>query len=667
MDSDAPVTVSVATPPAQTQSRKRKRAPATAASPGPVDAAAPAQPQILSSRADLSTRPQLSISRGPNFLPVAEGSEFFTTDLSGVNRIGYRYTPAGINPPGHFLPCRTIESNPTCFRISWEDRSSFVAVSKDGLGLSGSTGFRSARCNAPIREGNWYMEVKVVRGGGAHPQEDGKHEGSHVRLGWGRREAPLNGPVGLDGYSYGYRDKTGDKVTLSRPRPYGRPFFSGDVIGMYISLPPRRQADPKDPNDPARIKRERIAIDLKGQEVFEILEYPQSKEMAALMVDYSGKSSTSASIPSSSKKIASGKLPERGPANAPKTNTASLRPIPTLPKSHIAFFVNGECQGVAFQDLYDYLQLRGSDKSRKGKERKRTREGVKEHAENPFDDGTLGYYPFISLFNEACVRLNPGPTFEFPPPTDIEAVLFGTEESAEQTWRPTCERYAEFMAEQWALDAVEEAEAAADAVHNAAVEKAAAEKKAQRNKKRQQTEARKRAKIALETSSAMADDDRVVPGTSSSTSGPGQPSPLRHGTAYNPAVAEESEENSDEASIAPAAPPLRQNTAFESESSPSRRDNSFFLSSGVLSGPGQPSVAMPPPSHPTHDDIRRDSTSAGSFVGPGQPGDLLWRNTGYSPGQPSTATGTYPYKSEDILEQPSPFVVHNHRDRPMYE
>ncbi|KAF7363309.1 COMPASS complex protein [Mycena sanguinolenta] len=429
-----PVPAPVAAPVTQTtQSRKRKRAPATAASPAPSDStngnAAPEYVvfywhiaiftekcfRVLSSRADLSTRPRLSISRGPNFLPTTEGSRFFKTELTGVNRIGYRYTPAGINPPGHFLPCRTIESNPTAYRISWEDRSSFVAVTKDGLELAGSTGFRSARCNAPIREGKWYMEVKIVRGGGEHSNEDGKREGSHVRLGWGRREAPLNGPVGLDGYSYGYRDKTGDKVTLSRPRPYGRPFFTGDVIGMYISLPPKRQANPKDLHDPARLKRERIAIDLKGQEVFEILEYPQSKEMAALM-DYSGKSSASASIPSSSKKIASGKLPERGPSNAPKTNTANLRPLPTLPDSHIAFFVNGECQGIAFQDLYDYLQLRQTNISRKAKDRKRTREGVKEHTENPFDDGTLGYYPFISLFNEASVKLNPGPTFDFPPP-----------------------------------------------------------------------------------------------------------------------------------------------------------------------------------------------------------------------------------------------------------
>ncbi|KAJ7694215.1 hypothetical protein B0H17DRAFT_475849 [Mycena rosella] len=691
IDSDPPQPSSPAPPsttPAQTQNRKRKRAPATASSPAPSEPTTNgnAAPEVLSSRADLSTRPRLSISRGPNFLPTTESSEFFKTELTGVNRIGYRYTPAGINPPGHFLPCRTIESNPTSYRISWEDRSSFVQVTKDGLGLSGSTGFRSARCNAPIREGRWYMEVKIIRGGGEHFHEDGKHEGSHVRLGWGRREAPLNGPVGLDGYSYGYRDKTGDKVTLSRPRPYGRPFSSGDVIGMYISLPPRRQANPKDPHDPARIKRERIAIDLKGQEVFEILEYPQSKEMAALMVDYSGKSSASASIPSSSKKIASGKLPERGPSNAPKTNIANLRTLPTLRDSHIAFFVNGECQGIAFQDLYDYLQLRPSDTSRKAKDRKRTREGVKEHIENPFDDGTLGYYPFISLFNEACVRLNPGPTFDFPPPSDIEALLFGTAETTEQNWRPTCDRYTEFMAEQWALDALEEEEASSEAVHTAALEKAQAEKKAQRNKKRQQTEARKRAKIALETSSVTAEDDRVgIPAMASNISGAGQPSPLRHGTAYMPDAADSPDYPEDVPftsvtfSTGTGNPsPLRHNTAStESDMSPPRADDKSFVPTVASfgTGPTSPSrQSVPyaygfPAGFGSVDDLRLDSGSSAPLSGPGQPSEA-WHGNAY-PYTPLSTSSTLPNEPRfSLLSGPgqAPIYTYNSRDarEPLY-
>ncbi|KAG5647135.1 hypothetical protein DXG03_001090 [Asterophora parasitica] len=549
--------------------RKRKRAappPPAAPSPAPSDpGSASNPPELLTSRVDLTSRPQLSISRGPIFVPVAEGDDYHITDLVGVNRVGYRYVPAGINPPGYTQPCRTIESNPSSFRVSWEDRSPFITVTKDGLGMCGGTGFRSARCNAPITEGKWYMEVKIVHGGGEHHTDTVHHEGSHVRLGWGRREAPLNGPVGLDAYSYGYRDKTGDKVTLSRPRPYGRAYGTGDVIGMYISLPSKRVPDPKDPHDPAHVKRERIPIDLKGQEVFEILEYTQCKEMSTLM-DYSGKASSSASVPSApSKKAAGGSgagKPERGgPAAGKATGAPALRPLPTLVGSRIAFFVNGECQGTAFQDVYDYLQLRQSDTQRKAKEKsRRAREGVKEHRENPFNDGWLGYYPFISLFNDACVQLNPGPEFAFPPPDDVDAVLDGTapgdatkEEDKGRTWRPTCERYPEFMAEQWALDEVEEEEARVEAARMAEADKADAAKKAERQKKRQQTEARKRAKVAaaaaeqhqqqnalyLQSQSqggapAVNDERGTTPGLGLGLVGLGQPSPspLRHGTTY---------------------------------------------------------------------------------------------------------------------------------------
>ncbi|KAL0566278.1 transcription factor, contains a PHD finger motif [Marasmius crinis-equi] len=509
---------------------KRKRAEKTAESPLPDSHGSPAPSEppelVLTSRLDLSSRPRLILSRGPTFTPLPDSETFCKTEFTGVNRHGFRYTPAGINPRGYYLPCRTIESKPTAFRVSWEDRSPFIYVTPDGLQLLGSKGFRSARCNAPLREGRWYMEVKILRGGGEKLTEDSRRDGSHVRLGFGRREAPLNAPVGLDGYSYGYRDKSGEKVALSRPRPYGRSFATGDVIGMYISLPPQRQPDPKDPNDPAKIKRERIAIDLKGQEMFEILEYPQSKEMIALMDYADSKSSKSNSAATQSATFAkpSGKPSERAPSTKTKDTGPSLRPLPTLPGSRIAFFVNGECQGVAFQDLYDYLQLRTNTVQLK-KEKKRVREGVKEHRENPFDDGTLGYYPFISLFNSASVELNPGPDFAFTPPPDIDAILDDPSaakmEGQDPTWRPMSERYAEFMKEQWDLDELEEVDAKAEGIRVAAQEKVEADKRAQKEKKKKQAEARKRAKFQTNAASKEPSEPVVT-------------SPLKHSTSYPP-------------------------------------------------------------------------------------------------------------------------------------
>lgn len=410
-----------------------------------------------------ASRPRLTVSRGPVFVPVHENSTFYSTDQIAINRQGFRYVPAGLAEPGSKIPYRTIESRPPGYvRVSWEDRSPFVKVTTDGLGLCGEKGYRSARLNVPVREGNWYMEIKIERGGGSRMPDDPAKEGAHVRLGWGRREAMLNCPVGLDGYSYGYLDKNGHKITLSRPRPYGKPFSSGDVVGMYISLPPKRKPKPNDPYDPAHVRRERIAIDFKGQEYFESVEYPQSKEMIALMDSVANKSKDTASVPSSTKKSATVKnLPERGRGSKPVPEPAPLQPLPVLRGSHIAFFVNGTPQGIAFQDLYDYLQLRIVPSARKDRSRRRAREGLVEHTENPFDDGWLGYYPFISLFNGAQVHVNAGPDFAFSPPADIEGALAGDPDSADtktRTWRPLCERYSEFMEELWALDNKEEAE-----------------------------------------------------------------------------------------------------------------------------------------------------------------------------------------------------------------
>jgi COMPASS component BRE2 len=517
--------------PTPTASRKRKH---TALTPNRTTFSSPAPDTHTAHTAttpspivDLSTRPRLTISRGPTFTPISDESPYHTTEQLAMNRIGFRYIPAGVSPPGSVLPCTTIQSAPTSFRVSWEDRSPFISVTTDGLCLAGNKGFRSARCNAPVREGKWYMEVKIDLGGGDRLPDETKssaREGSYVRLGFGRREASLNGPVGLDGYSYGIRDKTGEKVTLSRPRPYGRPFKSGDVVGMYISLPPRVPPT-ADPYDPAHIKRERIAIELKGQEYFESLEYPQSKEMISLM-DYSSKSAdASASIPSSSsnKKSATVKnLSERGGpgsrASKAPSAPAPLRPLPTLPNSMIAFFINGESQGIAFRDLYSFLQLRTAPASRKGA-RRNNRSGAGEynvkHKENPFDDGTLGYFPFISLFNDARVCMNPGPDFDYPPPEDIDALLLGTEPQT-RTWRPMIERYPEFMAEQWQLDADEEAAAKVAAAAKAAEIKAEAAKEAQREKRRAQAVARKRAKQTA-TDLAMANvgmDAAITPGMS---------------------------------------------------------------------------------------------------------------------------------------------------------
>ncbi|KAG9103037.1 hypothetical protein FRC07_010098 [Ceratobasidium sp. 392] len=378
-----------------------------------------AQPIIYNFKA--TTDEQLeSVSRGPIFLPISERdtSEFRLTADIPMNRMGFRYIPAGPSAIQGVI-CRTLESPPAgCVHVSWEDRSPFVRVTEDGLRLTTDKGYRSARLNVPVREGKWYLEVIIERGGGDGKGDVTNPEGAHVRLGWARREAPLNGPVGLDGYSYGMRDKTGEKVTISRPKPYGRPFRTGDVIGLYISLPPRPDPQPGDPTDPARIMRKRIPIQFKHQLYFESMEYRVSKEMEALLEESKPPAPV---LPSPTKRSAKG-LPGRGRKKTPPAPV--MRPLPLLHGSKIAFFVNGECQGVAFEDIYDYLQLRVDPKSSSAKSSKKGGvEAFQRERENVFDDGWLGYYPFISVFGGGLARINAGPDFRFRPPDDIDALL----------------------------------------------------------------------------------------------------------------------------------------------------------------------------------------------------------------------------------------------------
>ncbi|TFY79303.1 hypothetical protein EWM64_g4709, partial [Hericium alpestre] len=142
---DTPISTAIPLHPAQplqnNKKRKREGHPAATASPAPPELGAsslnPAENVVLPSYHDLASRPRLSIARGPVFIPSAEGSEYHNVEQLATNRIGFRYMPAGIKPPGSSMPFRTIESAPTAYRISWEDRNLHVKVTQDGLALLG--------------------------------------------------------------------------------------------------------------------------------------------------------------------------------------------------------------------------------------------------------------------------------------------------------------------------------------------------------------------------------------------------------------------------------------------------------------------------------------------------------------------------------------------------
>lgn len=291
-----------------------------------------------------------------------------------------------------------------------------------------------------------------------------------------RRKTHHDPPTSSDRYSYGYRDKTGDAVSLAQPAAFGRPYGTSAVIGVYVSLPPRPPLDPSDRRSPARIVRKRIPIRYRGSLYFEQLEYAPSKEMDELLVDPALEAFRKRQH---EEKLAKAKATAPGTKAPPSTEESGppLRPLPKLEGSQVAFFLDGECQGVAFQDLYDFLPLRKlKNPGTTNSTRERSKKDSRALMENWHDDGATGYFPMVSVFGGGIATLNPGPEFDFPPPSgDLDPVLAKSPHPPTKPrvkmpegkdggggnghWRPLCERYDEFVEEQAYLDDLDAQEA----------------------------------------------------------------------------------------------------------------------------------------------------------------------------------------------------------------
>ncbi|WVQ67989.1 uncharacterized protein L199_006195 [Kwoniella botswanensis] len=402
---------------------------------------------------------------------------------------GFRYIPCAISPAPSPHPrypfYRTIPYPPPLppVHISWLDRSSYLRISPTALTMSNDRGFRSARANVAVREGRWYYEVKIERGNGSLGGGKGHLMSSnpHVRIGWGRREANLDSPVGSDAHSYSIRDVNGEKVHISRPKSYaGKSFQTGDIIGCLITLP-KRPPPPSGKNDPAKIKRFRRQFVYKNQSYFESNEYIPSKEMDSL-IDREGKLSAEKKQGLNGDAAHDGQgdgqingeinenrtIPKKGGGKKGATtkNTkknknepnASLsegvtnisRPLKRLDGSKIEFYLNGEHLGVAFQDLYDFIPLPPINTALS------SGHGKKSHdTEIVHDDGTLGYYPMISCFGKGKARFNPGPDFTYPPANLSQQDDNG---DGDERIRPICERWEEFRLEEQKHDEQDEIE-----------------------------------------------------------------------------------------------------------------------------------------------------------------------------------------------------------------
>jgi COMPASS component BRE2 len=314
-------------------------------------------------------------------------------------------------------------------------------------------GFRMAKANIAIREGRWFWECKITSGISKRKRSEthpGEASGGHVRMGWARREATLDAPVGYDAYSYGLRDVGGQKVFMSRPKdffPAGEDIKEGDVIGLEINLPSEslhrkvveghynQAVDFEDEVlgiETADIIRDRVPIRFKAHLYFEQIEYHSVKELEELM-------NPSPVISSTGGVSGAGQEPS---ANHP---CPSLR---TLPNSSIKIYKNGKLMGTPFKDLLAFLPPASKPQTQVG-----AREGL--------DDGMLGYYPSISVFRGGAAEVNFGPNFWFPPPDfgPDEVDMAGSDQqptSKLHKLRAVGERYDEQIVEDIVYDIIDE-------------------------------------------------------------------------------------------------------------------------------------------------------------------------------------------------------------------
>jgi len=378
------------------------------------------------------------------------------TGYSVYNKKNFHYTHCIADPAfPSSLYYRQSETEPFEPRLNFEDTSTHMFLDESGKHITTDKGFRMAKANVGVRQGRWYWECKVTSGIPKRKRSE-THEESprgHVRMGWARREATLDAPVGFDAYSYGLRDVAGQKVYMSRPKdffPTGEDIREGDVIGLEINLPSESLhrkvveghynpavdlADDENIGiETADIIRDRVPIRFKAHLYFEQIEYSPSKELEELMNPSPVISST-------------GGLAGGGQEPGPTHPYPSLR---TLPHSSIKIYKNGELIGTPFKDLLAFLPPASKPVAQVG-----ARDGL--------DDGMLGYYPAVSVFRGGAAEVNFGPDFWYPPPglenNDDEVDMIGSDQppvSKLQKLRAVSERYSEQIVEDIVYDIVDE-------------------------------------------------------------------------------------------------------------------------------------------------------------------------------------------------------------------
>lgn len=460
-------------------------------------------------------REEIMVSHEPLPLEMPDGERqlYKPIDLA-ENKKGYRYQRAIADPLfPHKQFYRCTSPPPHYARLSFEDADRYMHYTTNARITTNEKGWRMVRSNVCAREGTLYYEIKIHRGvpveGPAEQAANGPQP--HVRFGFARREAPLDAPVGFDGYSYGLSDIRFEPMHRSRPSklfhakqkgkgkgakaaaaaptplvlaPEDQNVKEGDVIGLELQLPSltlhqkivsgvyNPAVDIGDGFDqpptylepgaemPPDIIRDRIPVPYKGNSYFEILDHVPTRPMETYTDRQTNLANLSAPIPGS----AASKDQLKAPPN-PNHEHPSLR---TLPHSALRIYKNGKLVGTAFENLLAFLPPASAPSKTMG-----AREG--------FDDGMVGYFPAVSCFWGGIAEVNFGDGKEgfwappahlahtrqhsTAPPGDVAmtGVYSGFDASdAKQGWspgrrcRPIGERYKEQVAEDVVWDVIDE-------------------------------------------------------------------------------------------------------------------------------------------------------------------------------------------------------------------
>lgn len=385
----------------------------------------------------------------PLLLPDGQRQLYKPVDLA-ENKRGYRYSRAIADPLfPHKQYYRATSPPPHYARFSFEDADKWMHFTTNALITTNEKGWRMVRSNVCAREGTLYYEIKVQRGvpaEGPDPAANGPQP--HVRFGWARREAPLDAPVGFDGYSYGVTDVRFEPMHRSRPGKFFQPkkakskaakvappplvilsaedqdVKEGDVIGLELQLPSLNlhrkvvegdynpAVDPGDGFDEKALTldpgaevqdviRDRIPVPYKGNSYFEVLDHVSTKAMDA----YADRATNLSTLPN-----------QHSTANkdaikvAPNPNHESPQ-LRTLPHSAFRVYKNGKLIGTAFENLLSFLPPASAPSKAMG-----ARDGA-------FDDGLVGYFPAVSCFFGGIAEVNfgDGPNGFWAPPAHLSA------------------------------------------------------------------------------------------------------------------------------------------------------------------------------------------------------------------------------------------------------